>query len=231
MPTPVVVAILSEDRMFREVLTALLADKPGIQIAGSASALEELAAVGLFDVMLVDAGNDARRALSRLCAVRDRRGEVKTVFLGLPQEDAIIAEYIEAGASGYILRGDSPEALVAAIHEVQQGRGPCAPPVVTAVLRRIAVLAEGPPAVAPPAVEPLTSREREILTLLAEGYGNKEVCHQLHITVQTVKNHVHNILTKLQVHRRRDAVRLALELDLLQLSGEEAAGPIEGMKE
>ena len=120
---------------------------------------------------------------------------------------------------------------VAAIHEVQQGRGPCAPPVVTAVLRRIAVLAEGPPAVAPPAVEPLTSREREILALLAEGYGNKEVCHQLHITVQTVKNHVHNILTKLQVHRRRDAVRLALELDLLQLSGEEAAGPIEGMKE
>src|SRR4051794_11674234 len=105
MPTPVMVAILSEDRMFREVLTALLADKPGIQVAGSASALEELEAVGLFDVMLVDAGNDARRALSRLRVVRDRRGEVKTVVLGLPPGGASTPQDDRAGGRGHIPPG------------------------------------------------------------------------------------------------------------------------------
>ncbi|MFL6232861.1 MAG: LuxR C-terminal-related transcriptional regulator [Thermoanaerobaculia bacterium] len=217
--------------MFREVLSALLADSPGLQVAGSASALEALDVVGLFDVVLVDAGKDTRRALSRLRALRDRWGDVKMVVLGLPREDESVADFIEAGARGYVLRGDSPEVLVSAIREVQEGRSPCAPPVVTAVLRRITALAEAPPAAAPPTVEPLTRREREILALLAEGYSNKELCHRLHITVQTAKNHVHNILTKLQVHRRRDAVRLALELDLLKVSGEEGASPNEERKE
>ncbi len=231
MPTPIVVAILSEDRMFREVLTVLLDGSPGLRVAGSAAAPEALDGAGRFDVVLVDAGNDERRALRRLRAVRDRWGEAKMIVLGPRWEDESLADFIEAGARGYVLQGDSPEALVSAIHEVQEGRSPCAPSVVTAVLRRITALAEAPPAAPPPTVEPLTPREREILALLVEGYGNKEVCHRLHITVQTVKNHVHNILTKLQVHRRRDAVRLALELDLLQVSGEEAAGPIEGKKE
>jgi DNA-binding NarL/FixJ family response regulator len=225
MSTSIMVAILSEDRMFREVLTAWLADSPGLQVAGSAATVEGLDAVGLFDIVLVDSGNDTRGALSRLRAVRDRWGEMKLVVLGLPREDESVADYIEAGAHGYVLRGDSPEVLVSTVRGVQEGRGPCTPPVVTAVLQRIAALAEAPSAAPPPTIEALTSREREILALLAEGYGNKDVCHRLHITVQTVKNHVHNILTKLQVHRRRDAVRLALELDLLQESGEEAAGP------
>ncbi|HEY4592674.1 MAG TPA: response regulator transcription factor, partial [Thermoanaerobaculia bacterium] len=67
----------------------------------------------------------------------------------------------------------------------------------------------------PRATEPLTSRESEILKLLAQGLGNKEICQRLHVTVQTVKNHVHGILAKLQVHRRREAVRLAYEMGLL----------------
>jgi DNA-binding NarL/FixJ family response regulator len=65
------------------------------------------------------------------------------------------------------------------------------------------------------ATEPLTPRESEILKLLARGLGNKEICQRLHVTVQTVKNHVHGILAKLQVHRRREAVRLAYEMGLL----------------
>lgn len=231
MPTSIGVAILSEDRMFREVLAMLIAGCAGLRVAASASAPEMLDGESGIDVVLVDAGDDAWAALGQVRASRDRWPEAKTIVLGLPREDEGIADFIEAGARGYVLRGDSPEVLVAAIREVQEGRSPCAPPVVTAVLRRIAALAEVPPPAPPPAVEPLTFREREILALLVKGYSNKEVCHRLHITVQTVKNHVHNILTKLQVHRRRDAVRLALELDLLQVSGEEAAGPNEGTKE
>ena len=87
------------------------------------------------------------------------------------------------------------------------------------MLRRIVSLAKVP-VTPPPAVEPLTPREHEILELMARGLENKEVCHRLHITVQTVKNHVHSILTKLQMRRRREAVRLAFELGLLADSSE-----------
>jgi DNA-binding NarL/FixJ family response regulator len=82
------------------------------------------------------------------------------------------------------------------------------------VLRRIASLSGIP---VPPLrlTEPLTPREAEILALIASGLGNKEICQRLRITVQTVKNHVHSILAKLRVHRRREAVRLAYESGLL----------------
>jgi DNA-binding NarL/FixJ family response regulator len=83
----------------------------------------------------------------------------------------------------------------------------------------------------PPArqVEPLTAREKEILALVAAGLGNKEVGRRLRITVQTVKNHVHRILEKLQCHRRREAVRLAYDLGLLTepQEGPRALGALE----
>jgi DNA-binding NarL/FixJ family response regulator len=78
----------------------------------------------------------------------------------------------------------------------------------------------------PRAAEPLTSRETEILALLARGLGNKEICQRLHITVQTVKNHVHSVLAKLQVRRRREAVRLGYETGLLvEVAGDPAGVP------
>ena len=232
MRTPIAVAVLSRDRMFREVLAALLAGNPDllVAIASDPEALDGEDRPDGLDVVLVDVGG-GRGDLDHVRGVRDRWLEAKTIVLGIPREDESVADYIEAGARGYVLRGDSPEALLSAIREVHEGRSPCSPRVVTAVLRRIASLAEEPVAERQPLVEPLTSREREILALLCEGLSNKDVCHRLNITVQTVKNHVHNILTKLQVHRRRDAVRLALELDLLKVSREEGWGPMEGKKE
>jgi DNA-binding NarL/FixJ family response regulator len=123
-------------------------------------------------------------------------------------------EFVEAGAHAYVLQSASPEGLMTAVREVHAGRSPNSPRVVTAVLRRIGSLA-GVPVPPPRTTEPLTPREMEILTLLARGLGNKEICQRLHITVQTVKNHVHSILAKLQVHRRREAVRLAYEMGML----------------
>ncbi|MEA2604551.1 MAG: hypothetical protein QOF89_5543 [Acidobacteriota bacterium] len=203
--------------MLREVLAVLLAGCAGLRVAAAGAdpaAMTEDGSPARIDVVLVDNGYDVRDALGRVRAARDRWPEAKAVVLGLDREDESVADFIEAGAHAYILQSASPERLVTVIREVREGRSPCSPRVVTAVLRRIASLAEFP-VTPPPAVEPLTPREREILALVACGLGNKEVCHRLHITVQTVKNHVHSILTKLQVRRRREAVRLAFELGLL----------------
>ncbi len=202
---------MSEDRMLREVLEASLAGREGLRMV-PAQAEEN----GTADVVLVDVGFDAAAALSRTWAARERWPSAKLIVVGVEQEDESVVDFIEAGAGGYVLKGSSPEELVAVIRAVRQGLAPCSPRVVASVLARTSVLARridpAPPSVE---VDPLTLREREILGLLAIGLGNKEVGQRLRITVQTVKNHVHRILEKLRVHRRRDAVRLAYDLGLL----------------
>ncbi len=157
-----------------------------------------------------------RRLLARTWEARERWPSAKLIVVGLEKEDESVVDFIEAGAEGYVLKRSSPEDLVAVIRAVQQGLAPCSPRVVASVLARTSMLARHvDPGPAPSEVEPLTLREREILGLLAAGLGNKEVGRRLRITVQTVKNHVHRVLEKLRVHRRRDAVRLAYDLGLL----------------
>ncbi len=193
--------------MFREALAAALASYEGFEVPEDGT--------DAVDVVLIDAASDPRVALAQTCQARERWPEAKRVVLGLDREDETVVDFIEAGAQGYVLKGVSPEGLVEVIRAVHQGRTACSPAVVASVLERIAAL-EGIRTDPPPrSVEPLTLREREVLVLLAAGLGNKEVGRRLCITVQTVKNHVHRILEKLQVHRRREAVRLAYDLGLL----------------
>jgi len=213
MQLSVRVAILSEERMFREALTASLSGYEGLDVtAPSDDRLE-----GEAGVVLIDAAPNLQSALARTWEARERWPAAKLVILGLEREDEGIVDFVEAGAQGYVLKGSSPDDLVEVIRAVHQGRTLCSPGVVASVLARIASLAEVGAEV-PPAqsFEPLTSREREILALMAAGLGNKEVGSRLRITVQTVKNHVHRILEKLQVHRRREAVRVAYDLGLLE---------------
>jgi DNA-binding NarL/FixJ family response regulator len=217
MPTAIRVAIVSGDLMFREVLTLLFTGS-GLNVVASdgdpkAAAVGETGDDGV-DIVLIDAAYDPKLALARLRAVRDRWAEAEAVVLGVEQEDESVVEFVEAGAHSYVLQGTSPMGLLRTVREVYERRSPNSPRVVTAVLRRIAFLRDWP-APLPRATEALTPRESEILELLARGFGNKEICQRLHITVQTVKNHVHGILAKLRVHRRREAVRLAYEMGLL----------------
>jgi two-component system nitrate/nitrite response regulator NarL len=205
------VAVVSEDRMLREVLEASLAGREDLQVVASGPEGD-----GGVDVLLVDAEFHPSSALAHTWEARERWPEAKVIAVGLAREDEKIVDFIEAGAGGYVLEGSTPEDLVAAIRAAQQGLAPCSPRVVASVLARISELSRrGEPVAAAAEVEPLTLREREILALLANGLGNKDIGRGLHITVQTVKNHVHRILEKLRVHRRRDAVRLAYDLGIL----------------
>ncbi|MFY9825278.1 MAG: response regulator transcription factor [Thermoanaerobaculia bacterium] len=215
MPAPIRVAIVSGDRMFREVLTVLFGSG-GVEVIASAdpAALAEGTGEQDVDVVLIDAGYEPMLALTRVRAARDRWAAAEAVILGVEQEDDSLVDFVEAGAHSYVLQNASPEGLMSVVREVHSRRSPNSPRVVTAVLQRIASLAEFP-VPSSRVTEPLTPRETEILKLIARGLGNKEICQRLHITVQTVKNHVHGILTKLRVHHRREAVRLGYETGLL----------------
>jgi DNA-binding NarL/FixJ family response regulator len=211
-PSPLRIAVVSEDRMLREVVEGALAGREGLEPVPAAGRDEDVAV----DVALIDAGLDRPRALARTRSASERWPAAQILVIGLEREDETVVDLVEAGAAGYVLKGSSPEQLVAAIHAARQGLTTCAPRIVGLVVERIAALSRAAgPAPAAAEIEPLTPRERETLVLLAEGLTNKEAARRLRITVQTVKNHVHRILEKLRVHRRRDAVRLAYELGLL----------------
>lgn len=219
VPPAIRVAVVCEERMFREALTASLAGYEGLEVTPLTDGRISADGDGRGSeagVVLIDAALDLQAALGRMWEARERWPEAKLIVLGLDEEDDRVVDFIEAGAQGYALKGSSPDGLVEVIRAVHQGRTPCSPRVVASVLARIVALAGvRPERPEPPNVEPLTLREREILALMAGGLGNKEVGSRLSITVQTVKNHVHRILEKLRVHRRREAVRLAYDLGIL----------------
>ena len=215
MGSSIRVAVVSEERMFREAVMISLAGYEGLEVAALQGERSPVDGEEAADVVLIDTAPDPKAALAHTWEVRERWPEAKLIALGLDREDDMVVDFVEAGAQGYLLKGASPDGLVAVIRAVHQGRTPCSPAVVASVLARIASLGGVRTEPPPRSVEPLTLREREVLALLAAGLGNKEVGRRLHITVQTVKNHVHRILEKLQVHRRREAVRLAYDLGLL----------------
>jgi len=209
------VMILGGDRVFAEALEAVLAAEEGLRLRAASATPAETDDPP--SILLIDASSDPAAALALTWSARERFPEAQVVILGLQREDEGVLEFIEAGAAAYLLQSASPAQLIEALHFLREGQVHSSPRIAAAVVERIAALEkERKPVPSPQGWEPLTARELEILELMARGLRNKEIAHSLHITVQTVKNHVHNVLEKLRVHRRRDAVRLAYELDLLR---------------
>ena len=211
MEPTISVMILGGDRVFTEALEAVLAAEEGLRLCEAPAEGDDPPSI-----ILIDASFDPAEALSLTWSARERFPEAQVMILGLEREDESVLEFIEAGAAAYLLQSASPARLVEALRFLRDGQVHSTPRIAAAVLERIAALESQRREVPlPPSCEPLTVREIETLSLMARGLRNKEIAHILRISVQTVKNHVHNILEKLQVHRRRDAVRLAYELGLL----------------
>jgi DNA-binding NarL/FixJ family response regulator len=190
--------VVSDIRIFREGLAALLAER-GFEVVSAADAESGLEAVRAHrpKVALVDAGVPAA-----IEAIR-RHGTTSIVVLGMGDTEQEVIACAEAGVSGYVTRDDSFDDLVAALESAARSELLCSPRMAAVLLRRVGALAgdwrSG-------AARRLTPRELEVVELIDEGLSNKEIARRLSIELPTVKNHVHNILDKLQVRRRGEAV-------------------------
>jgi two-component system, NarL family, nitrate/nitrite response regulator NarL len=131
---------------------------------------------------------------------------------GVHESDGEILGIIEAGADGYETEGASIEHLVANIRALALGQTLCSPHVASLLFARVSAFRVPGSRNEP---DPLTRRELEIVALIEQGLCNKDIARQLSLEVQTVKNHVHNILEKLHVHRRIEAARCARAEGLL----------------
>jgi DNA-binding NarL/FixJ family response regulator len=216
MDEPVGLRIVGWDRLLTEAVVAWLAARPDFRVVDSGLSPASPPGRDKIDVVLLDASR-RDEALATAWRVAEELPEAKLLVFGVEGEEDLL-DFVEAGAHGYLLQGASTTDLAAALHDVHAGRTRCSSWVAAAVLSRIRRLAElGEPARARAAGprEPLTGRELEILHLLAAGLSNKEIGGRLSISLSTVKNHLHNLLRKLAVRRRREAIRLAYELGLL----------------
>jgi two-component system nitrate/nitrite response regulator NarL len=198
------VLIAADIRLYRDGLAQLLAREDGIMVVGAAAAdrdaLAQLTSLRV-DVLILEVSS--RGTLVTVRDVTAMAPGVRVVALGLSDADMLACA--EMGATAHVTRDASGDELISAVRSAARGEFVCSPRAAGSLVRRLATLAAER---LDPALARLTQRECEIAILIDEGLSNKEIAVRLCIEVATVKNHVHNLLEKLDVHHRRDAGRI-----------------------
>jgi DNA-binding NarL/FixJ family response regulator len=211
---PLRVLIADDHLLFRDGLRALLKAAPDTELVGESTTGEEVVALAAElqpDVVLMDIqmpGGNGIEATRRI--VRDSP-HVRVLMVTMYEDDNSVFTAMRAGARGYLLKGAKYDEVLRAIRAVGAGEAIFSPAIAA---RLIDYFASIRPA-APPQVFPeLSDREREILALIAQGHKNAEIAERLYLSPKTVRNHVTNILDKLQVADRAQAIIRAREAGL-----------------
>jgi DNA-binding NarL/FixJ family response regulator len=197
------VALIEDNRLVREGITALLNQLPDLKVVAGASSGDTVLLRNVNpQVVLLDLGLRNGDSLRIAEKVKTEFPESKVIVMDLLPVHEDIMEFVHAGVSGFIMKDATVEDLVHTIRSVAQGAHVLPPQMTGTLFSQIArdAIARGRPE-ALDSVR-MTAREREVINLIAEGLGNKEIAARLHIATHTVKSHVRNIMEKLTLHTR-----------------------------
>lgn len=202
--------IADDHPVVRDGLRGMLESQPDFEVIGEAS--DGLAAVSLAeeldpDVVLMDLRMPVMDGVAAIREIKAGQQRIQVLVLTTYDSDADILPAIEAGATGYLLKDASKEDLYSAIRATARGESVLAPGVAARLVGKMRA----------PAEEKLSSRELEVLQLVAEGDSNREIADRLHISQATVKSHLIHIFGKLGVSDRTAAVTVALKRGILRL--------------
>lgn len=205
--TTIRILIVETTPFLAEVISSAFNMETGIEVVGYASDASEIRdRMGEVDVLLMSARLPGREAFNMTREIADEKAAPKIVIYGLTESHDAILAYIEAGASGYVLRDDSFDKMIKTVKFVSRDQALASPNVVAALMQRVTELSGFfQQAGINLDNEVLTARELEILEMVAEGLSNQQIAENLYISYGTVKNHVHNILSKLEVKSRKEA--------------------------
>ena len=212
------IVIADDQALFREGLRTLLSTRPDMEVVGEAANGEEAVAIVEElrpNVVLMDLRMPKVDGIQATARLRDRCPEIPVLVLTTFDDDANLFGALRAGAAGYLLKDVSSETLVAAIHAATRGEAFLQSTVTGRVVAAFARLMESGGPKAEALILPLSRREREIVSLLGSGASNKEIADRLNLAEGTVKNHVTNILTKLDVRDRTQAALRARQLGIV----------------
>jgi DNA-binding NarL/FixJ family response regulator len=214
---PIRVLVVDDQELFRRGLVMLLGVEPGIEVVGEArDGIEgtNLAVSGAPDVVLLDVRMPKRSGIEACLAMKEAVPSAKIIMLTVSDEEADLYEAVKSGASGYLLKDSSIEDVAQAVRVVAEGQSLISPSMAVKLIDEFKQMSR-------PGREPvpgglrLTGREMEVLRLVATGLNNRKIAEKLYISENTVKNHVRNILEKLQLHSRMEAVMYAVRENLL----------------
>ncbi|MFC2015745.1 response regulator [Chloroflexota bacterium] len=205
--------IVDDHKVVRNGLQVFISLYDDIEVVGEArngqQAVEQCA-THQPDVVLMDMVMPVMDGPTATRLMREQFPKVQVVALTSFDEEEIVQRAIEAGAVGYLYKDVEEDELIDAIRSAREGRPVLAPEAMKALMDRTVAPVESP------AVEPLTKREREVLSLVAQGMTNPQIAEQLVISTSTVQFHVHNILGKLGVGTRTEAVAMAIQSKLIE---------------
>lgn len=218
MSEPVRVAVVDDQELFRRGMTMLLGIEEGIEVVGEASNGAEgveLVVSTAPDVVLLDVRMPKQSGIEACVAIKAAVPATKIIMLTVSDEEADLYEAVKSGASGYLLKDSSIEEVAQGIRVVADGQSLISPSMAAKLIDEFKTMSK-PDRDTGPALK-LTERELEVLRLVAKGLSNRDVATQLAISENTVKNHVRNILEKLQLHSRMEAVMYAVRAKLVEL--------------
>jgi DNA-binding NarL/FixJ family response regulator len=214
------VLIVDDHALFRRGLQMVLQQEEDIEVVGEAAdgaeAIEQ--AVELMpDVVLMDVRMPKRSGIEATQQIRDSLPHAKILMLTISDEEQDLYEAIKAGASGYLLKEISIEEVADAIRSVWAGQSRISPSMASKLLSEFAAMSKRADERQQVPAPRLTEREMEVLRLVAQGLNNRDIAAQLFISENTVKNHIRNILEKLHLHSRMEAVVYAVREKLLEI--------------
>ena len=215
---PVRVLVVDDQELFRRGLIMLLGSDSDIEVVGEAAdgiTATDLALKTAPDVILLDVRMPRRTGVEACRAIKEAVPAAKIIMLTVSDEEADLYESVKNGASGYLLKDSSIEEVAQAVRVVNEGQSLISPSMAVKLIDEFKQMSK-PEREQGPGLR-LTERELEVLRLVAKGLNNREVAKELFISENTVKNHVRNILEKLQLHSRMEAVMYAMREKLLDL--------------
>jgi DNA-binding NarL/FixJ family response regulator len=220
---PIRALIVDDHALFRRGLEMVLAAEDDIELVGEASDGAEAvqkAGESLPDVVLMDIRMPKSSGIEACRAMKEVAPSSKIVMLTISDEEEDLFEAIRAGASGYLLKDIPLDEVADVVRAVHGGQSLINPSMAAKLLTEFAALnkrdqEERAEQVPPPK---LTDREMQVLKLVAKGMNNRDIAKELFISENTVKNHVRNILEKLQIHSRMEAVMIAVREKLIEFS-------------
>jgi DNA-binding NarL/FixJ family response regulator len=217
---PVRVLIVDDHALFRRGLQMVLEGETDIDVVGEAQDGQEAierAENTTPDVVLMDVRMPKRSGIEATRTIKDTLPSTKILMLTISDEEADLYEAIKAGASGYLLKEISIEEVADAVRAVHAGQSLISPSMASKLLNEFAAMVKRRDERAQVPGPRLTSRELEVLKLVAKGLNNRDIGQELFISENTVKNHVRNILEKLHLHSRMEAVVYAVREKLLDI--------------